>query len=253
LCNFSLSRLENPHGVDRESLHVEREWLLGGSVAWMSPELIQGLPLRLPCDIYSFGMTIYEVYTGQIPFGPDPPSLLIDLILQNNIRPEKPNPDSAPHFTYNIWELAEQCWVKEATERPSAYSVSLKIGAFIRIQDLEKSPKVDEVNQELRHLELAKANLTLRHRIMIPGNSDDILFQGSGGLPSKKHRPPKAAVADLNNKQAPTHTEALKQLDCETIIDLSMKTKEAQPAQAVVYHEYVPLEESGCCSGCCCQ
>jgi serine/threonine protein kinase len=32
-----------------------------GSRNWMAPERLVGQALRYPCDIYSFGMTIYEV------------------------------------------------------------------------------------------------------------------------------------------------------------------------------------------------
>jgi serine/threonine protein kinase len=32
-----------------------------GSRNWMAPELLLGGSLKMPCDIYAFGMTLYEV------------------------------------------------------------------------------------------------------------------------------------------------------------------------------------------------
>jgi serine/threonine protein kinase len=34
---------------------------VAGSRNWLAPERLVGQTLRYPCDIYSFGMTLYEV------------------------------------------------------------------------------------------------------------------------------------------------------------------------------------------------
>ena len=35
-----------------------------GSLYWMAPELFQGKRMKLPCDIYAFGMTMFEVVSA---------------------------------------------------------------------------------------------------------------------------------------------------------------------------------------------
>ena len=59
LFDFSLSRMR----VDVTSHSgTVNPTLVVGSRNWMAPERLSGQKLRNPCDIYSFGMTIYEVH-----------------------------------------------------------------------------------------------------------------------------------------------------------------------------------------------
>ena len=61
LCDFGLSRIK----ADATSRTVRAD---GGGIVgshnWMSPEQLQGGSLKKPCDIYAFGMTLYEVSLG---------------------------------------------------------------------------------------------------------------------------------------------------------------------------------------------
>ena len=43
-----------------------------GSVLYSAPEINQGLEYDEKCDIWSFGVTLYELYFGYLPYGPDP-------------------------------------------------------------------------------------------------------------------------------------------------------------------------------------
>ena len=58
LCDFGLSRMK----TDATSRTARPEG--GGAVGrrnWMAPEQLMGGQLKKPCDIYAFGMTLYEV------------------------------------------------------------------------------------------------------------------------------------------------------------------------------------------------
>src|ERR1700691_4400385 len=58
LCDFGLSRVQS----SASSRTVSNT---GGGIIrsrnWMAPEQLLGKPLKKPCDIYAFGMTLYEV------------------------------------------------------------------------------------------------------------------------------------------------------------------------------------------------
>ena len=58
LCDFGLSRIKAD--AASRTVNPTRNSPVG-SPNWMAPELLQGGLLRQPCDIYAFGMTVYEV------------------------------------------------------------------------------------------------------------------------------------------------------------------------------------------------
>ena len=58
LCDFGLSRIRSD--VTSSTLAAGFVNVIG-SRNWMAPERLLGSALDTPCDIYSFGMTIYEV------------------------------------------------------------------------------------------------------------------------------------------------------------------------------------------------
>jgi serine/threonine protein kinase len=58
LCDFGLARVK----TDIMSRSTTTDGVVAaGSRYWMAPERLMGKKLRKPCDIYSFGITSYEV------------------------------------------------------------------------------------------------------------------------------------------------------------------------------------------------
>ena len=58
LCDFGLARVK----ADATSRTARQDGgAIVGSRNWMAPERLRGGSLRKPSDIYSFGMTLYEV------------------------------------------------------------------------------------------------------------------------------------------------------------------------------------------------
>ncbi|KZP16868.1 kinase-like protein, partial [Athelia psychrophila] len=115
ITDFGISRVESDITSTRHT----------GSRNWMAPELFNGKVPDLRCDVYSFGITIYEVVsfilfvlTGKMPFG----DLLEDdkflaAVVGRDVRPpvslDPPEGDK-------VWDLAEDCWSGSATKRPTA-------------------------------------------------------------------------------------------------------------------------------------
>ena len=63
LCDFGLSRVKADIASRTTVADVTS---VVGSRNWMAPERLSGGALRKPCDVYAFGMVIYEVSSACI-------------------------------------------------------------------------------------------------------------------------------------------------------------------------------------------
>ncbi|EUC56484.1 tyrosine kinase family catalytic domain protein [Rhizoctonia solani AG-3 Rhs1AP] len=96
-----------------------------GTIRWTAPEILLGVNKGKPsheADIYSLGMTIFEVMTGSIPYNDTTEPIALTRILQG-IVPERPV-EYIPNGNKqadSLWLLlTNYCWLHEPKERVSA-------------------------------------------------------------------------------------------------------------------------------------
>ncbi|KAJ8534598.1 hypothetical protein K7X08_016326 [Anisodus acutangulus] len=99
---------------------IKRNTLVSGGVRgtlpWMAPELLNGSSNRVSekVDVFSFGITMWEILTGEEPYTNMHCGAIIGGILKNTLRPPMPE-RCDPEWR----KLMEQCWSADPEARPS--------------------------------------------------------------------------------------------------------------------------------------
>ncbi|EGZ26578.1 hypothetical protein PHYSODRAFT_475819, partial [Phytophthora sojae] len=89
------------------------------NVRWVAPEvLLYGKKLSCASDIYSFGMSILEIASGEIPWGSSTPNSEIKTLLENERFPQRPS-----NFTSDQFALVQQMCALDPSERVSINEV----------------------------------------------------------------------------------------------------------------------------------
>jgi len=92
LTDFGLAEVKRPIG--RESaLTTDIQERLGGTIPYMAPEIfIKGIPGDERSDLYSLGIVVYEMLTGQLPYSGQDASLIVQIVTNPPIPPTLANP-----------------------------------------------------------------------------------------------------------------------------------------------------------------
>ncbi|MDH3251873.1 MAG: protein kinase [Ignavibacteria bacterium] len=136
IMDFGLAKL---HGVSR----LTKEGSTVGTAGYMSPEQVQGIEADHRSDIFSLGVLLYEMFSGQPPFkGVHETALMYEIV----------NVDAAPASTVNkeidpaLDAIVLECLAKEPDERyQSAKEVSKELKRFKRESGKQRVSRISRV------------------------------------------------------------------------------------------------------------
>ncbi|XP_039123171.1 uncharacterized protein LOC120259616 [Dioscorea cayenensis subsp. rotundata] len=110
---------------------IKRNTLVSGGVRgtlpWMAPELLNGSSSRVSdkVDVFSFGIVMWEIFTGEEPYANMHCGAIIGGIVNNTLRP--PIPDRCD----SEWrKLMEQCWSPDPLVRPTFTEITNRLRAM---------------------------------------------------------------------------------------------------------------------------
>ena len=137
ILDFGLAKVQGAHdATSSEALKVRTEsGTVMGTVGYMSPEQVRGLTADHRSDIFSFGVILHELLTGQRPFEGETAADTMHAIL----RSEPPElPETVP---LALRQIVMHCLEKDAEERfQSARDLCFALSAMSQSDSYSKSP-----------------------------------------------------------------------------------------------------------------
>ncbi|XP_012223311.1 mitogen-activated protein kinase kinase kinase 12 isoform X4 [Linepithema humile] len=121
-------------GTSRQWNEVSTKMTFAGTVAWMAPEVIRNEPCSEKVDIWSYGVVLWELLSGEIPYKDVDSSAVMWGVGSNSLH--LPIPTSCPEG-YGL--LVKQCWAAKPRNRPSFKLIEMHL-AIAAVDVLSTEP-----------------------------------------------------------------------------------------------------------------
>lgn len=110
IADFGVARVEaqNPKDMTGET----------GTLGYMAPEVLTGKPYNRKCDVYSFGICLWETYCCDMPYADLSFAEMTSAVVKQNLRPEIPKCCPSALST-----VMKKCWDANPDKRPSMEEV----------------------------------------------------------------------------------------------------------------------------------
>ena len=161
--DFGIAAAIGP-GTSREEFEVL------GTPAYLAPERLSDDAVEPACDVYSLGLLLYRLLSGQSPWSVDTTTQMLTAHIYIEPAPLPQLPDVPEYIT----ELCNRCLSKDPTLRPSARDAAalLARGSGLRVVDDEEladapaaGPAVDREPSLLIRREPPRASTSLPRRV----------------------------------------------------------------------------------------
>ncbi|KAH1089375.1 hypothetical protein J1N35_016632 [Gossypium stocksii] len=110
IADFGVARVEaqNPRDMTGET----------GTLGYMAPEVLEGKPYNRTCDVYSFGICLWEIYCCDMPYPDLSFADVSSAVVRQNLRPDIPR--CCPN---SLASIMKKCWDANPEKRPAMEEV----------------------------------------------------------------------------------------------------------------------------------
>lgn len=116
-----------------------------GTPFWLAPEYLRGkTEYGAPCDIYSFGIILFEIYGRKKPYEGENPRKVLRAVCDPRKNKRPPVPNTCPP---KMVEVMKKCWSPDPFYRPHAKDLDM---LFMDMQPIDAEPVQPEQHDYLQ-------------------------------------------------------------------------------------------------------
>ena len=97
-----------------------------GTPCTMAPETMMGAPYTAAADVYSFGVLLWELYTGRVPWAGRRPVQIMYAVVVSGASLDVRDADGVPPA---VLALMRACWAADPLARPSLTEILGRLAA----------------------------------------------------------------------------------------------------------------------------
>lgn len=128
LCDFGLSR-QDVAGTHASA--SRNPSALVGTLLTMAPEIVRSERYTSAADVFSFGMVLWELWTGQVPYkGLMPAQLMYEVAIKGT----RPNLGPSSGIPASVATVIRMCWQGEQTQRPRFLEIVRRLQSIARTE-----------------------------------------------------------------------------------------------------------------------
>ena len=164
LAKWHQVKTHSPESTESTQENLTSTGQIAGTVAYMSPEQARGETLDLRSDLFSFGVVLYEMASGTLPFRGDTSAVLFDAILN---RPPAPYKSLSPDFSKGIERIIAKALEKNRDYRYStAQEIQLDLEGLLARKDPSPKTAPSARAETIRAILLYKRNVPLDEELL---------------------------------------------------------------------------------------